>query len=371
MPVADSTDGRHRRNLSYGQFLGRSVTIAVLAGISLFLIPLVALIAAGVMIAAVSNSGDTDTTDQLASTESIGGDDNADDWILVVSVDGPILVDGGGNGPFGGQVAGGEDIKETLRDAAADDRVKAVVLSLNTPGGSVAGSAAIADGVKEVQAAGKPVIAHVVEISASGGVWSMAPADLIVANPGSLIGSIGVIFGPISTYRDVVAIDGGLLAGGVETTGGIEQFYITAGRSKDVGNPFRELTADERASLQAIVDRLYDQFVTQIATFRPVTESDIRGQLGAEIFEANQAVEAGLADQVGTRDDAWTEAAKAAGLSRYDVRQITRTSGLVESLLFGFSKDETPSADLSGLCGSTPRALAFHGELTQFCASAD
>lgn len=355
-----------RSGLSYGQFLGRAVTVTVLAPVALLVGPLILLLILVAMIgAAVGDTESTDTTD-LASTESIGGDDGADDWVLVVDVEGPILLDGGGSTPFGGTATGGEQIRDPLIDAAADLRVEAVVVSFNTPGGSVGGSAAIAAGIEAVQAAGKPVIAHVESISASGGMWSMAPADRIIANEGSLVGSIGVIFGPLSYFDDVIALDGGLLGGGVETRGGIDQFFITAGNSKDIGNPYRELTADERASLQGIVDRLYGDFVTHVAEHRPVSEADIRKDLGALLFDPQAALENGLIDEIGTRHEAWNEAAVQAGLGSYDVRRVTRQVGLIEAILFGASSD-APEADLSSLCGPSPQALAFQGDLQALC----
>ncbi|MCP5029169.1 MAG: S49 family peptidase [Actinomycetia bacterium] len=352
--------------MSYGQFLGRAVTVTVLAPVAVVVGPLVLLLLfVGIIGAAI---GGTDTTDEsdLASTESIGGDDGADDWVLVIEVEGPILLDGGGAIPFGGTATGGEHIRDTLLDAADDQRVEAVVITFDTPGGSVGGSAAIASGIEAVQAAGKPVIAHVESLSASGGMWSMAPADTIIANQGSLVGSIGVIFGPLRSYDDVIALDGGLLGGGVETRGGIEEFFISAGTSKDIGNPYRELTADERASLQGIVDRLYRDFVTHVAEHRPVSEADIRKDLGALLFDPEAALEAGLIDEIGTRHQAWEEAAVRAGLASYDVRRVTRPIGLIEAILFG-TNQEPPEADLSSLCGPSPHALAFQGDLQALC----
>ncbi len=355
-----------RSGLSYGQFLGRAATVTFLAPLALVVGPLVLLILLGGLIGAAIGSGDSNNSSELASTESIGGDDGNDDWILVVEVEGPILLDGGGAIPFGGSATGGEQIRDILIDAADDRRVEAVVITFDTPGGSVGGSAAIASGIEAVQAAGKPVVAHVESLSASGGMWSMAPADTIIANEGSLVGSIGVIFGPLRHYDDVIAIDGGLLGGGVETRGGIEEFYITAGNGKDIGNPYRELTADERASLQGIVDRLYGDFVSHVAEHRPVSESDIRNDLGALLFDPEAALEKGLIDEIGTRHEAWAEAAVRAGLTSYDVRRVTREVGLIEAILFGASS-EAPDADLSSLCGPSPHALAFQGDLRALC----
>ncbi len=369
-PVVVSPQATERRHLGFGAFLARTLTVAVVAPISLLVVPLLLVAFIGAVIAAAA--GGSAGVEPLDGARSIGGDDGAADWVLVIPIEGPILADGGGLGPFGSTVAGGEQIKEQLIDAAADDRVRAVVLELNTPGGSITGSMAITDGVAAVQDAGKPVIAYVSEISASGGMWAMAPADTIVASPGSLIGSIGVIFGPLRTYTDVVAIDDGILGGGVETTGGVEQFYVTAGTGKDLGNSFRPLTDEERASLQAATDDFYAMFVAHVAESRGITEDTIRNELGAFIYQAGRAVELGLADQLGNRQDAWAEAATTAGLGEdYDVREVVGDDSFAS--LFGLrlpgTSADTPAADLSGLCSPTARAFVFHGDLATFCAA--
>lgn len=356
-----------RSHLSYGQFLGRAVTAALVAPLG-FLIATLALFAlvASCTAALASDPANVAGNDPLASTEHIDGTSGADDVVLVIDVEGPILADGGGAGLFGGVVAGGDTIKEQLEAAADDDDIDAVILRLNTPGGSVVGSELITDGVAAVQAAGKPVVAHVTEISASGGMWAMAPADRIVASNGSLIGSIGVILGPLSRYTDVVAIDGGLLGTGVETTGGIDQFYITAGTGKDAGNPFRDLTEAEQQMFQALVDGSYDDFVDHIATNREISPSAIRSELGAGIFNAADAVENGLIDETGNFDRAHELAAELAELpDDYDVRAVTVDLGFLGALL-GQSSEPQP-ADLSGLCSSTPMAHAYFGDLATYC----
>jgi len=277
-----------------------------------------------------------------------------------------ILADSGGAGPFGGLLAGGASIKEQLEAAADDDDVVAVILRLNTPGGSVVGSELITDGVAAVQAAGKPVVAHVTEISASGGMWAMAPADRIVASNGSLIGSIGVILGPFSRFTDVVAVDGGLLGGGVETTGGIDQFFITAGDGKDAGNPFRDLTPSEQAMFQAVVDGSYDDFVDHIATSREIPRATIIDELGAGVFTAADAVANGLIDEAGNFDQAQAVAVELAGIvGEFDVREVTPDLGF---LGFLFAENETRPADLSRICSSTPTAHVFFGDLGAWCA---
>ncbi len=354
-------------HLSYGQFLGRALTAALVAPIG-FIVVLFGLVilAAGCTAALGAGATGSTSSDPIAVTDHIDGDEGADAVILVVDVQGVILADDGGIGPFGGLVAGGEQIKEQLEAAATDADIDAVILRMNTPGGSVVGSELIVDGVAAVQAAGKPVVAHVTEISASGGMWAMAPADRIVASNGSLVGSIGVIFGPLSRYTDVVAIDGGILGGGVETTGGIEQFYITAGTGKDAGNPFRDLTPSEQAMFQALVDGSYDDFVNHVATNRDIPPATIINELGAGVFTASDAVDNKLVDETGNFDRAHQVAAELAGITGpYDVRSITPDLGVL-GLLLGRS-DQPDRADVSSICSPTPMAHAYFGDLAAWC----
>lgn len=358
-------------HLSYGQFLLRAITAALVAPVGFAVATLLFFVLiAGCTAAIAGDAAAPGGDDPIANTEHIDGDDGADDVVLVIDVEGVILADAGGAGPFGGILAGGTEIKDQLEAAADDDDVRAVILRLNTPGGSVVGSQLITDGVAAVQAADKPVVAHVTEISASGGMWAMAPADRIVASNGSLVGSIGVILGPLSQFDNVVAIDGGLLAGGVETTGGIEQFYITAGEGKDAGNPFRELTPGEQQMFQDLVDDSYEDFVDHIATNREISPATIIGQLGAGIFSASDAVENGLVDETGNFDRAHEVAAELAGIEGdYDVREVSIDLGFLGAL-FGV-EDDPPPADLSSLCSSTPMTHAFYGDLASFCRLAD
>jgi protease-4 len=367
-PVTATTVTTGRTHLSYGQFLGRAITAALVApiGFAVATILFFALIAG--CTAAISGSAAPSDSGPIGATDHIDGDEGADDVVLVVDVEGVILAESGGSGPFGGLLTGGTEIKDQLEAAADDNDIKAVILRLNTPGGSVVGSELITDGVAAVQAAGKPVVAHVTEISASGGMWAMAPADRIIASNGSLIGSIGVILGPISRYVDVVAIDGGLLSGGVETTGGIDQFYITAGEGKDAGNPFRELTESERQMFQDLVDGSYEDFVDHVATNRELSPATIINQIGAGVFTAPDAVELGLVDETGNLDRAHEVAAELAGLEGdYDVRAVSVDLGFL-GLLLGRS-EEPPAADLSSVCSSSPMVHAYFGDLRAFCAS--
>lgn len=355
-----------KAHLSYWQFLVRAITAALVAPIGFVIATLLFfLLIAGCSTAIAGDAAAPTDNNPISFTEHIDGTSGAGDVVLVVDVAGVILADAGSAGIFGG-VAGGAEIKEQLEAAAEDDDVKAVILRLNTPGGSVVGSELITDGVAAVQAADKPVVAHVTEISASGGMWAMAPADHIVASNGSLIGSIGVILGPLSRFTDVVAIDGGILGGGVETTGGVDQFYITAGEGKDAGNPFRELTPGEQEMFQNLVDGSYENFVDHVATNRELSPATITNQLGAGVFNASDAVENGLIDETGNFDRAHEVAAELAGLEGdYDVREVSSDLGFLGDL-FGIRSDP-PAADLGSLCSSTPMAHAYFGDLGAYC----
>ena len=363
---APTPEGKAR--LTYKQFLGRAITASLVAPIGFLL---AGLLFFGLVAGCAAALGSQPVDDgPLSFSQHVDGVDGASDVVLVVDVNGVILAEGGGGGlgPFGGAIAGGDTIQGQLEAAAEDPDVDAVILRLNTPGGSPVGSARISEGVEAIQAAGKPVIAHVTEISASGGMWAMAPADYIVASDGAIVGSIGVRTGPFQQFTDVVAIDGGLLGGGVTTTGGIDQFFITAGEGKVAGgNPFREFSAEEQEEFQNLADGLYDQFVDHVATNREISPATIVSELGASVFTAPDAVDNGLIDEAGNFDRAHEEAADRAGLTGdYDVRVLGDDLGILGDIL-GVRDDTPPVADVSSLCSPTPIATVFSGDLAAWC----
>ncbi len=375
-PPGYDTPRPERRHLSYPQFLARAVTIAALAPFVLGALAVVSLLPLILLAVAVGSGGPATSSDErVGATSHVAGTDGASAMVLAVPVEGPILTGEAGGGLFGGGSTSGYETKRLLLRAARDPDVRAVVLEMNTPGGTIAGSAAIADGVAALKAAGKPVIAHVSDLSASGGVWAMAPADTIIVDPGALVGSIGVILGPLRQYKGVTAIDDGFLSGGVEvdpTKGSIDEVVITAGTSKDLGNPYRPLTAAERASLQTAVDSSYGLFVDHVAKNRPQLSAErIRSEVGALIYAAADAVRIGLVDKTGSADDAYAAAAAAAGLTRWDVRRPD-SGGFFDSL-FGvrlpWTERATAPPDLSSLCGPRLVPLAFSGDLNAVCGA--
>lgn len=330
-----------------------------------FIIPLVALIA--IIGAAAGDDGD--------DYKFVYGDEGNRNKLLSVPIRGVILGEEPDETSIFGSlgVVYGYSIKESLREAADDSSIDGIILELETPGGTIFGSRAIADGVREYkERTGKPVLAFVAGISASGGMYSMAGADLILADHGSLLGSIGVTMGAFEYWDGLIATEGGILGGGVTTSGGIEFQPITAGRGKDMGAPYRRLTDEERRILQQGVDNAYTDFVRLVSEGRDIPEADIRTKIGALVYDNQTAEELGLIDGTANRHEAYAEAARLAGLDS-DNWQVIREKGGAGLFggLFGLGDDDEPEATATGargICFPANTILAYYGDVIALCA---
>lgn len=348
----------------------KSIIVASVGAITFAVGLIVFFVAIAAIIGGAFDTGDEDTG---LKTDFVHGDEGADDRLLIVRVDGVILGEKVDEPLFSGGFAYGYEIKRILREAAMEDDIRGVLLWLATPGGTIYGSRAIADGVQEYQeATGNPVVAFVSGLSASGGVYAMSGADLILADHGSIVGSIGVIFGPFTFYDGVVATDGGILGGGITTTGGITVEYLTAGRSKDVGNPFRPLTAAERAVLQEGLDAEYAVFVDHVAGQRGLEPDFIRDELGAMIYGNARARELGLIDDTATLHEAYERLASEAGLTPGDY-QVVEESGS-DSIFGALVQDGANAESLAALVSRAPAVclpvgtfLAYWGDPAALC----
>ncbi|HSK89903.1 MAG TPA: S49 family peptidase [Euzebyales bacterium] len=306
--------------------------------------------------------------DRLLTTHVDGPVDSAE-ALLVVPVEGIILGEEDPTQIFAvGAVTNGYAVKEALIRAASEERIAGVVLEIQSPGGTIYGSRAIADGVREVTAAGKPVTAFVRGLSASGAVYASAPAQRVWADHGSQIGSIGVISGPFTFYDQPTAIDGGVLTGGVVTENGVEQRYISAGEGKDLGNPFRRLTPREVEVLQGGVDDNYDEFVSFVEEHRDIPRERIVDELGALIYSNEQSEQAGLIDGTLNRDQARDETAKLADLpADYEIVTLQQAPGLLGLLRARVLEPDPAPAAATG-CPLAAQVLAYHGDPAQLCA---
>lgn len=299
--------------------------------------------------------------------------------LLSIPINGTILGSNTSSSDLGGLFSDtsntyGYDVKDKLEAAAKDDLVKGVILEIDSPGGTIYGAHAITDAVKAYRdKTHKPIYAHISGTGASAAYWSAASTDKIFADYGSDVGSIGVIMGPFQYYDKVVAVDGGLLSGGIITQNGIEESYITAGRSKDIGNPYRKLTVDETKALQQSVNNEYDEFVNYVSTQRKIPADTIRTQLGALTYDTKTAKELKLTDETGSRQDAYKALAVAARVADdYSiVYEESSSDSTLDWLLGAIGRKPQPQAKSVDLCPLTKQALAYHGDTSSWCAKSD
>ena len=199
-----------------------------------------------------------------------------------------------------GFIGDSKDTVDKLDEYARDESIKAVVLRLETPGGAIVPSQEIYEKVLKVKAE-KSVVASMGTVAASGGYYIACAADRIVANPGTITGSIGVIaqFSQVEELMKKI---------------GLKATIIKSGKYKDVGSPVREMTEDEKRIIQALIDDIYEQFVEVVVENRNIPKEKITNIAGAKAFTGRQALEFGLVDELGTMEYSVDLAAKLAGI---------------------------------------------------------
>jgi len=229
------------------------------------------------------------------------------DQVAVIDVSGLII-----NAEKPGLIQRGEnpvsELHEKLQEAAKDARVKAVILRLNTPGGGVTASDVMyRDVIRFRQESGKPVVALMMDVTASGGYYVACAADRIVTYPTSVVGSIGVIMQTISVKPALSKI-------------GIHAEALTSGKNKDAGSPLSTLTDDQRQVLQNLVDDFYARFVELVRHARPgIPQERFAEVTDGRVVSGTQAVALGLADQAGDIFDAREVAQQLAGIDHADL----------------------------------------------------
>ncbi len=200
-----------------------------------------------------------------------------------------------------GVLLSSEHIVEELNDYAEDSSVKAIVLRVDSPGGGVVPSQEIYNAVKHARQEGKKVVVSMGSVAASGGYYVAAAADLIVANPGTMTGSIGVKmeFANIEKLLEKIGVKG---------------MVVKSGEYKDVGSPFREMTEKERLLLQGVIDDVQTQFVMAVVEGRKLSEAEVRAIADGRIFTGQQALRLKLVDQLGDLEYSIRAAASLAGI---------------------------------------------------------
>ncbi len=207
---------------------------------------------------------------------------------------------------------GGDSTAKLLRTARLDDKVKAVVLRIDSGGGSAFASELIAEEIRLLKAAGKPVIASMGAVAASGGYWIAAPANEIYAAPTTITGSIG-IFALFHTFENIASTVG-VNVDGVGTT---ELAGFSSGLPMVKG-----LESQAGALIQRMIDKGYDQFISHVAENRKLTKEAVDKIGQGRVWTGQKALEFGLVDKLGTLDDAIAAAAAKASLTQFDVQVI-------------------------------------------------
>lgn len=224
------------------------------------------------------------------------------DVLAVIEVKGTIVGGESGGGLFGGVVAGAETMMQQIRQATDDSDVKGLLLHINSPGGSAAASEAVYNEILRFKKeTGKPVLAAMSDVAASGGYFIALGADDIFANPATMTGSIGVIM-QFKNYKDLYQ------------KYGIEVETIKSGKYKDIGNPAREMTAEERELLQTMVDQIYGQFVQAVHDGRGLPMERVSELAQGQIYTGTQAKELNLVDHLGNFYDGAQYLAEKAGI---------------------------------------------------------
>ncbi|MFC1981819.1 signal peptide peptidase SppA [Chloroflexota bacterium] len=216
-----------------------------------------------------------------------------------------------------------KQVRDYLRNAEGDGGIKAVVLRIDSPGGSAAASQEIASEVRHFkEVTGKPVVISMGDITASGGYYISAHADSIVANPSTLTGSIGVI-------SHFIYIEGLL------DKLGLELETIKTGRHKDMG--IWPLTEEQRQIMQDITDDLYEQFVATVAEGRGLQVAEVKQLATGQLYTGVQALSLGLVDKLGGLETAIELASSLAGIIAPEIEEYTPPASFFEKLLGGLT----------------------------------
>lgn len=199
-----------------------------------------------------------------------------------------------------GFIGDSNDVVEQLSQFGKDDTIKAVVVRINSPGGGVAPSQEVYEAVVQLKKK-KKVVASMGSVAASGGYMIACATDKIVANPGTITGSISAIM----TFANAEEL---LKKIGLKTS------VVKSGKFKDIGSPAREMTAEERSLIQELVDDIYDQFLDTVSQNRRISKEDLKNIADGRVFSGRQAKKIGLIDDIGDMTYAVDLAGKLSGI---------------------------------------------------------
>jgi protease-4 len=283
--------------------------------------------------------------------------------IAVVTVEGTIVNGRGGPQflPFGPSSAGADTIAAALREVAADDSVSAIVLRVDSPGGSISASETIWREVNRARERGKPVVASMGGIAASGGYYVSTGADAIVANPGTITGSIGVITGKL-VVRDL------------KDRLGVGSDTVRTNANADAWSADELFTPEQQAHREAEADLFYSDFVERVAEGRNLSTEAVDVVARGRIWTGADALERGLVDELGGFRTALRRAKVLAGLDEdADVRLVSYPGSSLLDLVRPRASSQPPAASLpdavGALLGRAVAGILEHVEQTLSGAS--
>ena len=249
------------------------------------------------------------------------------DAVAIVYVEGPIIVGSMQPSPFAGaEIATSSEIRKALDEAANDDSVKAVVLRVNSPGGSAVASEIILDATRRVKAR-KPFVVSMGDVAGSGGYYVACAADTIFADENTITASIGVVAGKFVTTPMWDKV-------------GVAFKPYPRGKNAALLNTSRPFTDAERNVIRDWMDGVYATFRKHVTDSRGVKLKKPLDELaGGRVFTGKQAAELGLVDKIGTMQDAVAFVAEKAALKDYEVRVVPKPKNLIEQMMAGAGDD--------------------------------
>ena len=234
----------------------------------------------------------------LLKSFGIGGNLMTSQKVAVIYVQGTVVT---GDISTGLGYAASQDISKNIRNAVADKNVKAIVLRIDSPGGSPAAAQEIVDEIKKAQVHGVPVVISMGDTAASAAYYISAPANYIIANPSTVTGSIGVIW----VFQNMSAS---------YKANGTDYQIIKSGEMKDMGSPWRGLTDAETEYANTVVMEVYDEFVSDVSKGRNISTSDVKALADGRIYTGTRAKQLKLVDDLGDLYDAIDKAAELGGI---------------------------------------------------------